>query len=99
MTTEFTRTYTTTAFVTHVGIVKAPGLMIEAGPRRGAGELDYTTPYWQEHFVGYGRPHAVVAWLEDPHPPSPPLPMLGEGEAHRGVVVPESLEGGTSPCE
>lgn len=49
----FHSTYETSAYITHLGIYMGDGMMYHAGD-----PIQYTsieTPYWQEHFAGFGR--------------------------------------------
>jgi cell wall-associated NlpC family hydrolase len=46
-------TYSTVAPITHVGIFCGGNLMYDAGNPIGYTRID--TPYWQAHFVGFGR--------------------------------------------
>jgi len=50
----FHSTYETEKYVTHVGIYAGEGIMFEAGGG-GIKYTDFTTAYWVNHFVGFGR--------------------------------------------
>ena len=50
----FYGTYETDKYITHVGIYAGEGIMYEAGGG-GIKYTDFTTAYWVEHFVGFGR--------------------------------------------
>jgi len=49
----FTRTYSTTDIVTHVGLYVGNGQMIHAG--RPVQYASIHTPFWQDHFWAFGR--------------------------------------------
>jgi cell wall-associated NlpC family hydrolase len=49
----FTRTYSTTNDVTHVGIYIGNGMMIHAG--KPVQYASIHTPYWTRHFYSFGR--------------------------------------------
>ena len=50
----FHSTYETEKYITHVGIYAGDGIMFEAGGG-GIKYTDFTTTYWVNHFVGFGR--------------------------------------------
>lgn len=49
----FTGTYSTTSYITHIAIYVGNGQMLHAGNPIGYASIN--TPYWQQHFAGYGR--------------------------------------------
>ena len=49
----FHSTYSTTNFITHVGVYLGDGMMIHAG--RHVNITSVNTPFWQAHLVGWGR--------------------------------------------
>ena len=46
--------YDTDKYITHVWIYAGEGVMFEAGGG-GVKYTDFTTAYWVNHFVGFGR--------------------------------------------
>lgn len=49
----FHSTYSTTDFITHIGVYLGDGMMIHAG--RPVNITSVNTPFWQAHLVGWGR--------------------------------------------
>lgn len=49
----FHSTYSTTSYVTHIGIYVGNGQMLHCGNPIGYASL--SSSYWQQHFIGYGR--------------------------------------------
>jgi len=49
----FHSTYSTTDFITHIGVYLGDGMMIHAG--RPVNITSINTPFWQTHLVSWGR--------------------------------------------